>query len=194
MLDLPGPPREPFVALLPQIKRYAKAAFRGKQLEEREVLVQEVVANTYVAYARLVKLGKQDVVYATPLAQYAIKQVRSGRRVGSKLHQCDVMSPANRNVRIERLDQYDSNDAAWKEVVVEDRRATPADTAAARLDLAQWFRSLPRRNRRIAKALAGGETTAAAAKQFGICPARISQLRQELRRSWRALQGELAVA
>ena len=145
-------------------------------------------------HTRLVELGKQDVAYATPLAQYAIRQVRSGRRVGSKLNQRDVMSPANQRVYIERLDQYDTADGNWKEVVVEDRHATPADTAAARLDLAQWFRSLPRRNRRIAKVLAYGESTAAAAKQFGISPARVSQLRQELRQSWQALQGELAAA
>ena len=185
---------DPFVAMLPKIKLYAHTAFRLHQPEEREDLVQEVIANAYVAYDRLVNLGKQDLAFATPLARYAIKQVRSGRRVGSKLQQRDVMSPANRRVRIERLEKYNSADATWKEVVIEDRHAGPAETAAARLDLAQWFRSLPRRNRKIAKVLAYGESTAVAAKQFGVSPARISQLRQELRQSWRVLQGELVVA
>ena len=181
----------PFVTLLPQIKLHAQVAFRGHQPEEREDLVQEVIANAYVAYDRLVKLDRQHHAYATPLAQYAIKQVRSGRRVGSKLHQRDVMSPANRRVVVEHLDQFDSDAGEWKEALVEDRHAGPAETAAARLDVGMWLKRLPRRNRRIAKVLANGESTAAAAKQFDISPARVSQLRQELRQSWRELQGEL---
>jgi len=183
-----------FISMLPQIKLQAHVAFRHRLPEEREDLVQEVIANAFAAFTRLVKLGKQELAYPSPLAQYAIRQIRSGRRVGSRISTCDVMSPANRRVRVERLDQYESNGTTWKEVVVEDRRATPADTAAARLDLAQWFRSLPRRNRRVAQVLAAGETTKQAAKQFGISSARVSQLRQELRRSWLVMQGEWAAA
>jgi RNA polymerase sigma factor (sigma-70 family) len=183
-----------FVSMLPQIKLHAHVAFRLRGPEDREDLVQEVIANAYSAFARLVERGKANLAFATPLAQYAIRQVRSGRRVGSKLNQRDAMSPANRRACIERLDRYDPAAGTWRDAVVEDRRATPADTAAARLDLAHWFSLMPVRKRRIAKALAAGETTAAAAKQFGVSSARISQLRQELRQSWRALQGELAVA
>ena len=62
-------------------------------------------------------------------------------------------------------------------LLVEDRKAGPAETAAARMDLAAWFGTLTKRNRKIAKALALGEPTAAAAKKFGISPGRISQLR-----------------
>ncbi len=181
-----------FLAMLPRIKLQARVAFRNRTIEAREELTQEVIANAYSAFARLVERGKVDSAFATPLAHYAIRHVRDGRRVGNKLNRRDLMSPANRRVRIERLDRYDSASSAWKEAIVADRRATPADTAAARLDLAEWFRSLPTRDRRIAKALAAGETTAEAARRFGVSPARISQLRHELRRSWRTLQGELA--
>lgn len=79
-------------------------------------------------------------------------------RGGSRLNKGDVLSPANRRVVVQRLDRSDRHEE-WKEVVVEDRRATPADTACARLVLAQWFRSLPRRNRRIAQTLATGESS-----------------------------------
>jgi hypothetical protein len=37
--------------------------------------------------------------------------------------------------------------------------------------------------------LASGETTSAAAKKFGVTPARISQLRQWLKESWEAFKG-----
>ncbi len=38
-------------------------------------------------------------------------------------------------------------------------------------------------------ALAAGETTSAAAEMFGVSPARISQIRELLRKSWEAFQG-----
>ena len=60
---------------------------------------------------------------------------------------------------VERLDQRDPQTGIWNEQLVEDRRAGPAETATARLDLAAWLRSLSKRNRRIARALSVGETT-----------------------------------
>ena len=183
-----------FVSMLPQIKQQAQLAFRSRQPEEREELVQEVIANTYVAFARLVELDKADLAYATPLASYAVRQVVSGRRVGNRLNVRDVMSPANRRVTVEQLHRYDHGDGAWKESLVEDRHAGPAETAAARLDVAKWFRKLPSRNRKLAKTLATGESTQATAKKFNVTAARVSQLRRELEASWLAMQGELAVA
>jgi len=180
-----------FVAMLPQIKQQAAIAFRGRRPEEREELVHEVIANCYVAYVRLVQLGKQDFAFATPLANYAVRQVLSGRRVGSKLNIRDVMSPANHRVVVEHPDRPDFQ---WMEALVEDRHAGPADTAAARLDFGGWLRSLPPRRRKIAKLLATGETTKATAERFNVTAGRISQLRQELQNSWRQFQGELAVA
>jgi DNA-directed RNA polymerase specialized sigma24 family protein len=70
-----------FVAMLPAIKQRAHRAFRDQQTEAREELVQEVIANAYVAFARLLPLGKANLALATPLASFAIRQVRSdGRR------------------------------------------------------------------------------------------------------------------
>lgn len=183
-----------FIEMLPRIKRYAVLAFMEQSPDVREEYVQEVVANAYVAFARLVELGKQDMAYATPLARYAIRQVRSGRRVGAKLNVRDVMSPANRNVRIESLDRFDRQDDEWKEALIEDRHAGPAEVAASRIDVAAWFRSMGRTKRRIARKLAMGEATSKVAVMFGLTPGRISQLRLELRESWAAFQGEVAVA
>jgi hypothetical protein len=51
---------------------------------------------------------------------------------------------------------------------VENKRATPADIAACRIDFTAWLRLLPTVRRKIALALASGETTCAAAKKFGV--------------------------
>jgi transposase-like protein len=49
---------------------------------------------------------------------------------------------------------------------------------------------LTTRLRKIALALASGETTKAVAKMFDLSPARISQLRAWLKKSWEEFQGE----
>ncbi|MEA1949813.1 MAG: hypothetical protein U9N87_00395, partial [Planctomycetota bacterium] len=77
---------------------------------------------------------------------------------------------------------------------VEDRSATPADVAASRIDFAAWLRSLSGRYRKIATALATGETTAKVAKMFRLSRGRVSQLRRELKESWQVFQGADAVA
>src|SRR5687768_271034 len=55
-----------------------------------------------------------------------------------------------------------------RNVLVESRHAGPAETAAARLDVAACFKSLPRQRRRIARVLALGESTAEVAKRFNL--------------------------
>jgi hypothetical protein len=176
-----------FIALLPAIRRQARLAFRGEPAERRGELVAEVIANCWVAFRRLVERGREHLAYPTPLAQFAIRQVRSGRRVGGRLNVRDVLSDycqRHQGLRVERLDRCDARDSEWREIVVEDRRATPADTAAARIDIADWLATLPRRERRIAQTLALGESTSAAAAKFQITATRVSQLRGELRQAW----------
>ncbi len=187
-------PQDRFLEMLPSIERQARRAFYDLQPDEREELIQEVVANAYVAFTRLVELGKQELAYATPLVMYAVRHIRSGRRVGTPVNKRDVMSPANRRVTVEPLQQFDRGDGEWKEVLVEDKHAGPAETAAARLDVAKWFRRLPMAKRRIARVLATGETTKATARQCGLSTGRVSQLRRELQASWRDLQGEPVAA
>jgi len=109
----------------------------------------------------------------------------------------DVTSPVcryERGVHVKSLDKYNAATDAWREVLVENKRSGPADTSAARLDTSAWLRSLPRRNRKIAKVLATGETTNGVARKFGVSAGRISQLRRELEMSWEKFQGDLVAA
>ena len=75
--------------------------------------------------------------------------------------------PERKSVTVERLDHFDDEENAWSEVIVEDRRAGPADTARARLDFAAWLKQLPHRNRRVAQFLSVGNRTSDAAQKFG---------------------------
>jgi DNA-binding NarL/FixJ family response regulator len=124
---------------------------------------------------------------------FAVRQVRAGRRVGSRLNIHGVSSQyaqLAKGIRLERLDHYDSKSEEWREIVVEDQHTTPADIARVRIDFHDWLRALSSPRRRIAQLLASGEATRAVAKQFRLSDGRISQVRRELADSWLAFQGE----
>ncbi len=180
-----------FLAMLPQIHRQATVALRGLRSEVRQELTQEVVANAYCAFVRLVRRGKAAVAYPTPLAQYALRQIRAARRVGCQLNINDILSAYSRRVRgltIERIDRRDARTGMWNQLLVEDRQAGPAETAAARLDIREWFSRLSLRDRRIAATLAAGESTSAVSRKFGLSAGRISQLRSRFRENWERFQ------
>ncbi len=108
--DASARPNEQFLEMLPKIRRRAGRAFRRARPERRAELIQEVIANAYCAFAALVRDGKTDAAYATPLANFAIRQVISGRQVGNKRRLRDVLSirlfqPLG--ISVERLDWFD---------------------------------------------------------------------------------------
>lgn len=182
-----------FIAMLPAIVTHAKIAFRHLRPDARAEAIQEAVCNACCAVARLAELGNLDLAYPSPLARYAVAQVRDGRKVRCRLNVRDVLSPycqQRKKIVVERLDVYDVENDEWREILIEDRHATPAQTAAARIDIGQWFASLPRKKRRIAQTLATGEPTKSAARRFCVSAGRISQLRRELMDSWANFQGE----
>ena len=185
--------QQSFLVMLPLIRHQAHVAFRGLTPEAREDAVGEVVANTFVAFARLVSRGKEEIAHPTPLAQYAIRQVRVGRRVGTRLNRSDIMSGHARRaygIVIERLNHFDDQEGAWRESLLEDRKAGPAEIAAARIDIAAWLRSLSDRNRRIAETLATGQSVSDVATEFHLSRGRVSQLRDLLAASWEKFQGD----
>jgi hypothetical protein len=181
-----------FLAMLPAIRRAAQISFRKVRPELPYELIEEVVANAFVAFVRLIERGQADRVLPSPLARFAIAQVRVGRRVGNHLRIRDVLSnyaQYQKGFQVEALDEYDVEEDCWQQVLIEDKRATPADVAACRIDFAEWLGRLTARFRKIALALASGETTKGAAKMFDLSPARISQLREWLKKSWDSFQG-----
>jgi hypothetical protein len=120
-------------------------------------------------------------------------RVRADRHVGTSVNALDVSSGwcrRRQGLEVIRLDQSGAGKHGWRDIVVEDRRATPADTAAARIDFEAWLGSLPRRQRQIAELLATGEPTMHVARRFRITAGRVSQIRRQLHCSWCLLQGD----
>lgn len=184
-----------FLSLLPMILNYLRPAFRNERPELREDLIEDALANCYEAAYRLMLRGKESNIYPTVLAQFAIKQVRVGRKVGTRLNVNDISSgysQQRKNLKVGRLDRYDAGIQGWKEAIVEDRRTPVVEQVCFRIDFPVWLNSLSPRDRKIAQALAAGHTTGEVAKQFGLSCGRVSQLRRELYESWQNFHGEEA--
>jgi hypothetical protein len=184
---------EKFLEMLPGICRYACHAFRFSARAVREERVADVIAVAFVAYRRLVDQGREDLAYPTVLARYGAARVRQGRCVGATASCRDVLSThaqRQHGFQVERLGEHQPSNGGWRQIAVEDRRSSPAEIAALRIDFAAWLASLSRRERQIATKLAIGETTAAVAKLFRLSAARISQLRRELHETWLRFHGE----
>jgi hypothetical protein len=185
-----------FVELLPAIQRFARFAFRHLEPADREEAVAEATAAALVAYRRLARLGRQQLAYATPLARYAVLHVFSGRHVGGRQNHTDVLSKAaqrRHGFGVVSLNCTDRSGTEWVEqLVTQDRRSTPAEVVATRLDFCAWLATLGRRRQEIARALANGETTKTAAHHFGLTEGRISQMRRELIGSWQRFQAQAA--
>ena len=130
-----------FLQTLPTIRRIVRYRFRRLPADPREEAVQEVIANCFVAYARLVARGRECVAFPTPLARFAIAQYRAGRRIGNRLNKHDLTSPCrNRKSRDSVSSLFQRAEGGhWQELVVQDKRSTPADVAAIRLDFQQWL-------------------------------------------------------
>jgi hypothetical protein len=173
--------------LLPAIVAHAKYAFRNLRGEAKQDAIQEVIANALVAFVALVRRGKMSCAYSTPLAKYAVAQIKDGRRVGNRLRISEVLSryaQQHKRFSVSRLDKFDEEANAWEEILIEDKTAGPAQTAMTRIDFEAWLQSLPRRDRKVAEYLSLGNRTADAARKFGLSQGRISQLRRALAQSW----------
>ena len=182
-----------FEAMIPAIQTHARISFRHLNPDAREEAIQEAVCNACCAYAHLVEQGKAAVAYASVLASFAVAQTREGRKVGNSLSIRDVLSDycqQKKNLVVERLDRYDLDDKSWGEILVEDKHAGPAQTAAVRIDFAAWLKTLKPRARKIARFLSVGNKPSDAATKFNISRCRVSLLRRELHESWCNFCGE----
>jgi len=185
-----------FLEMLPTIRRMANYAFRHSRSAVKEDLIAEVIANAFAAFRRLVARGKAALAYPSVLAKFAIKQIREGRRVGSRRNSQDVLSgyaQHRKGFSVLPLPEA-SEHSEWHEIVVEDRHASPAEIAGFKIDFADWLRRLNRSKRHVALRLVAGDTTTEVAGHFRLSLARVSQLRRELHQDWDDFQAMPAVA
>ena len=63
-----------FLRLVPRIRQHSQIRFRHVNPADREDAVQEVIARSLVQFLRLLELGKEHLIFAGPLARYAVAQ------------------------------------------------------------------------------------------------------------------------
>jgi hypothetical protein len=185
--------QQDFLSLLPDIERYAKHVFRRCRLADRDELVSETVARVWLFFVRLSARGKDPIRVFRPLLRFCVLGVKDGRRVGGHRNCREICHRARRDgLRIVSLEDWDDNSRSpWREILAESKAFSPAETAAARLDIEAWLKEQSARDRSIANLLAAGERTSSVAKRFRLSCARISQLRNELKESWECYQGSV---
>ena len=178
--------------LLPRVKTHARFRFRNLPRFEREEAEAESVAVALLFFARLVERGKNPSSFAVQIARIAVLRVKSGRLVGCEERSRDVLSRLARQRRQFKVESLDDcgvrHDGEWQAIIVEDRKCTPADVAACRIDFSEWLNRMPHRRRQIAELLAAGYRTEEVAEQFRLSRGRISQLRREFETSWNEFQ------
>ena len=182
-----------FVEMLPQIEAFARRAFRKCHRELKDELIAAVVADAFVAFSRLIELGRERDAFPTVLAGYAVRRIGSGICVGGSRNQDDLGSrycELRTGAQLQRLHWREADDNHWRDLLVEDgRRGSPAEVAALRVDIEGWLDTLSIRDRAIALLLAVGERTCDVAQRLGLTAGRVSQLRRTLAKSWAAFHG-----
>src|SRR5271154_1235245 len=82
-----------FLPLMTVVQKHASVVFRGLPQVEREEAIAEAVAAAYVAYRRLCERGIDPVrEFPSMMATFAVRQVKDGRHVGSRMSSRDVLS------------------------------------------------------------------------------------------------------
>jgi Sigma-70 region 2 len=177
-----------FLAHLPKIRRHARFALRHVGCPDtRADLVAETVALAWKHFARLVERGKRPERFVTTLALRCTQAVRAGRRLAGSDSSRDVLSPvarARHGFAVCLCGGGGGVLGVLAGTLAADTKGRVPEQAAFRLDFPRWRSGFRGRDRAVLDALAAGGGTCEVAGQFGLSPARVSQLRQLFRESW----------
>jgi hypothetical protein len=178
-----------FLSILPRIELHAQIQFRHLQCPgTRDDAIAEVIAVCWRWFLRIEEQGKDVASFVSALADYAVRHVRSGRRLCGQEKSKDVLAPLAQRLRgftVSKLADFSTlSGNPLSEALTDNTRSPIPDQVAFRFDFPSWLSSLGSRNRRIAEDMALGEATYDLAKRHGISPARISQMRREFHNDW----------
>jgi hypothetical protein len=183
-----------FELLLPKIKEAARFSFRGVNRCDRDEAAADLIAATWSAWSGLIKRGRSPLeVGPIGILKFALKYVRSGRRVGnpgSGRGRLDFWNHRAQRALGFRLISLASarRQGALRSWIAADHRSTPADSAAFLIDFEHWLGRLSERRRLSAELLSQGYGTKEVAHQLGVTPGAISQARTQLARNWDKFQ------
>jgi hypothetical protein len=199
-----------FRAILPRIQTHAEIHFRHLKCPGRRAdAIAETVAVSWAWFLRIIDKGKDVTEFVSTLASYAVRHVRSGRRLCGKEKSRDVLSalaqqrhhfkveslvlPSRRDHESIYSDPHGQQHMdAYEERLRDNTQSPVADQAAFRVDYPQWLAQLGQRNREIVADMTLDLGTGELALKHKISAGRVSQLRREFYQDWTRFHGELA--
>jgi hypothetical protein len=185
-----------FLAIVPRIERHGEVYFRHVRCPHRKAdYIAEMVAVSWRWFVRATEKGKDVSEFVAAMATYAARHVRSGRRLCGQEKGKDALSPlaqTRHSFVVEKLPDFSTlSSNPFAEALRNNTQTPPPEQAAFRLDFPAWLSTLGARKRSIAEDLMVGERTLDVADRYGLCPSRVSQLRQEFYLDWRRFLGDL---
>jgi hypothetical protein len=81
-----------FVAMLPEISKWLRLAFRQLGPEAREDAVEEGTVHSLLSYSRLYRKGCAEQANASSLAWYAVRAVKRGRPAVGRMNGKEPLS------------------------------------------------------------------------------------------------------
>ena len=191
-----------FLVILPRIELHARYYFRHLHCPHLKAdAIQEMQALAWKWFLRLTERGKDPAEFVTTFIRFLARSVNCGRRLVGLAKAKDALNtttqrrigftveplPTSTSASYEQLyatpGGQEMHDAF--EERLRDNTVTPVpEQVAFRLDFPSWRRTRCYRDRRIIDGMMQGERTLDLSNQFGISPARVSQLRQEFYDDW----------
>jgi DNA-binding transcriptional LysR family regulator len=172
-----------FMELLPRITRHANYAFRRLNADRREDALQAVLVFSYTTLRSLAEKGRLDEAQAAPLARFAIGCYRRGNISDTVQSSTDVLAERCRCLGRVRIQQMP--DTFEQSVTEPHNRMSVERQVAFKIDFFEsWYRQLPDNDRRLIRALAGGDNCAEAGRKLGVTRSAVSLRRKVLAKSW----------
>jgi hypothetical protein len=178
-----------FLALLPRISLHARVCFRHlKCPHQKEDAIAEAIALAWKWYVRLQERGKDAAGFPSVLAVFAVRRVRSWRRLCSKESSKDVLTRSaqvRHGFTVAPLPTGSRLGDNVFDQAIQDNMQTPVpEQVCFRCDFPSWQGTRSERDRRLIDDLMIGERTGDVARKHGLSPARIAQMRREFHDDW----------
>lgn len=192
-----------FLKFLPAVKTHARIQFRHLPVADREEAVAESVAGAFVNYRSAERRGTTHRLHSSTVADFAVRGVKDGRRAGGGSEtRTDAMSYKAQRLggfELHALPRFEDrtfdcvrapDQEVWRDRLVYDRKALPADLACLRIDLSVFLSMQSDRTRSLLAMLAAGYKQVEVADHLGTTCAAVCQRRTKARREWAVFQGE----
>jgi len=178
--------------IYPAVLAWARKSFRRD-----EDAVAEAVALAWKWSVRLHDKGRDPVAFRSNIAQYAVRAVKSGRKVAGMITAKDAMNPLawqRAGFTVQRFPEHGSielrDDHPLTLALADHRNADVADHVAFKIDWPTFLAQQNERYQKLVELFTVGESNKSVAKQLGVSQGRCTQIRQALRDRWNELQGE----